>query len=203
MKKTKFLFDLDGTVTKSEILPVIAKAAGIYDEIQFLTKHTIEGSIPFEMSFRLRVKLLESVDREVILEAIHKVPFFEFLSEFIRFNKDSCAIVTGNLDIWISDYVSNNLGCELHCSLSEQDINKNSIKITKMMNKQFVANKYKSEGYRVIAIGDGMGDVGMFEAADLGIAFAGVHSPIESLLSMSDYMVKSEESLCKILKELL
>ena len=43
---TKFLFDLDGTITKQETLPLIAKAFGV-EAIEGLTKETIAGNVPF------------------------------------------------------------------------------------------------------------------------------------------------------------
>ena len=44
---TKFIFDLDGTVTKEETLPLIAKHFSVEEEIETLTKQTVMGQIPF------------------------------------------------------------------------------------------------------------------------------------------------------------
>ena len=48
----RFIFDLDGTITKEETLPKIAKFFNVQAEIDNLTQETIAGNIPFmESSF--------------------------------------------------------------------------------------------------------------------------------------------------------
>ena len=54
----------------------------------------------------------------------------------------------------------------------------------------------------IISVGDGMGDVLMFEESDISIAFGGVHEPIESLMKVSNYLVYDEDSLCRLLNTL-
>ena len=46
-----FLFDLDGTITTRETLPVIAEYFSKGMEIESVTNRTITGEIPFERSF--------------------------------------------------------------------------------------------------------------------------------------------------------
>ena len=47
MSKYVFLFDLDSTVTKQEILPTISKELGIYEMICSLTESTNAGGDTF------------------------------------------------------------------------------------------------------------------------------------------------------------
>ena len=51
----KILFDLDGTITAQETLPLIAKHFGVEEQISELTKQTIQGNVPFIESFIRRV----------------------------------------------------------------------------------------------------------------------------------------------------
>lgn len=51
MSRYIFLFDLDSTVTKQEILPTISKRLGIYERMSELTESTMRGEIPFKQSF--------------------------------------------------------------------------------------------------------------------------------------------------------
>ena len=46
-----FLFDLDSTITKKEILPEIARKIGKEDEMRRLTEETMNGVLPFKQSF--------------------------------------------------------------------------------------------------------------------------------------------------------
>jgi len=52
-----FLFDLDATITKEEILPVISKKIGKFNEIKKITETTMRGEIPFKESFLKRVNI--------------------------------------------------------------------------------------------------------------------------------------------------
>ena len=56
-----FLFDLDSTVTKKEILPEISVLINKEKEIREVTESTMKGEIPFEESFQRRVKILSQI----------------------------------------------------------------------------------------------------------------------------------------------
>ena len=49
----KFLFDLDGTVTSEETLPIIANHFNCVEQISELTARTVQGNVPFIESFYL------------------------------------------------------------------------------------------------------------------------------------------------------
>ena len=46
-----FLFDLDATITRKEILPELAGKLRKEAEMKELTERTMQGEIPFERSF--------------------------------------------------------------------------------------------------------------------------------------------------------
>ena len=47
MEKIKFIFDLDGTLTKYETIPIIAEHFNIEKDLKKLTELTVSGNIPF------------------------------------------------------------------------------------------------------------------------------------------------------------
>ena len=55
---TKFIFDLDGTITKEETLPLIARHFKVEGKIEELTRATVAGEVPFIESFIQRVDIL-------------------------------------------------------------------------------------------------------------------------------------------------
>ena len=57
MSKIKFIFDLDGTITSEETLPLMAKHFNVQEEIEQLTRETIQGDIPFVESFIARFEV--------------------------------------------------------------------------------------------------------------------------------------------------
>jgi phosphoserine phosphatase len=199
MKKI-YCFDLDGTVTGQELLPLLAKEIGIYDKILSLTNDTINGLIPFEQSFKLRCKLLSSIPLKKIQEISNKVNFNESIVKFIKENKDNSFIITGNIYEWVKPIVDK-IGCKIFCSEARFE-NDKFIRLEKIINKGEVIKKLKETNKSIISVGDGMGDVLMFQESDISIAYGGVHDPIQTLVKSSNYLVYNEKSLCRLLNTL-
>ncbi|XRD25655.1 HAD family phosphatase [Lysinibacillus fusiformis] len=199
MKKA-YCFDLDGTITRQEILPGISRKSDLYDEISALTEATIKGIIPFETSFLLRCRLLKDVPISEVQKVVRNIEMHEQIVNFIKERKEQCFIVTGNLDVWIKTLIEE-IGCGFYSSIADfQNDSLNGVR--SIINKQDAIKEIKKNFDVVIAVGDGMGDVSMFEESDVGIAFGSVHNPIQSLIEVSDYIVFEEKSLCRLLNTL-
>ena len=69
-----FLFDLDSTISKLEILPTISKKIGKQKEMRELTEATMRGEIPFKSSFLNRVKLLSDIDVSDVNHMVSEIP---------------------------------------------------------------------------------------------------------------------------------
>jgi phosphoserine phosphatase len=199
MQKTAYCFDLDGTVTLKEILPELAREADLLEEIQLLTDATLKGVIPFEKSLRLRYKLLSDLGLSTIQKIISRIPLQPDIQNFITTHESQCFIVTGNLDIWIQPVIEI-LKCKVYSSRT--NFEKNSYQLSHVLNKAEAIHKIRQNFERVIAIGDSMNDVSMFEASDIGIAYGGVHSTVPSLLDVSHYVVTNGKGLCRLLNML-
>lgn len=199
MKKI-YCFDLDGTITSQELLPLMAAELDLYEEISALTQATINGLIPFEQSFKLRCKLLSDVPTKKVQEVADKVKLNESIVQFVRENKDNSYVITGNIYEWIQPIV-NKLGCKIFCSEGKFKDGKLS-GLEKIIDKGEVIKGLRENGKSIISIGDGMGDVLMFQESDLSIAYGGVHEPIETLMKVSNYLVYNEDSLCRLLNTL-
>ena len=195
-----YCFDLDGTITKDEILPILSKEVGLFEEIGALTDATVKGIIPFRKSFLLRCRLLREIPIARVQEIVNQVRFNEKILDFIKTNKENSYIVTGNLDAWVQPLIDQ-MGCKYFSSQAE--ISDGHLgDITYVINKDEALNKIRKKHDRLIAIGDGMGDVAMFEAADTSIAFGGAHRPVDTLIKLSDYVTFDEATLCRILNTL-
>ncbi len=197
----KFLFDLDGTVTKQETLPIISANFNIQHEIDALTMETVKGNIPFIESFIRRVYILGKLPINEVSSLLEKVELFERVVDFIKANPSNCAIVTGNLGCWV-DKLCKKIGCEYYTSHGVIEDNK-VIKLKSIIRKENVVERFKAEGYRVVFIGDGNNDVEAMRSADVSIASGLIHSPAAGVMSVADYLVLSEESLCRQLNQLL
>ena len=195
----KFLFDLDGTLTKQETIPLIQQELNLED-LSILTEATIKGDIPFQESFIKRVNIIKKQSITSVRDALRKVKFFEEILNFINENKDDCIIVTGNLDVWVCELI-NQIGCKAYTS--EAFIQNNEIeKIKKILKKEDIVSEYKKLGETVVYIGDGNNDAEAIRLADVSIASGLVHYPAKSVIDNSDYLVFSESSLVRLLNQI-
>lgn len=198
---TKFIFDLDGTITKNETLPLISSHFKVQQEIDDLTKATVEGSIPFIESFIRRVYILGKLPIDEIANLLFNVPLYNKIVEFISLHNNDCVIATGNLECWIAK-LSKKIGCCCYCSDAIIDKNK-VVKLTSILKKENIVERYKSEGHRVVFIGDGNNDVEAMRLSDVAIASGLTHNPAKSVLSVANYVIYDEETLCRQLNQLL
>ena len=200
-KPVKFIFDLDGTITSEETLPLIAKHFNVQEEIEELTKETIKGNIPFVESFIRRVMILGKLPVSEVAELLEKVRLHQDIFAFIQAHPQSCAIATGNLECWV-DRLLKKFDCDSFCSDSVVE-NNEVVKLTKILRKELVVEKYQQEGYQVVFIGDGNNDLEAMRIADIAIAVGMVHFPSKSILPISNYLIFNEKTLCRQLNQLL
>lgn len=200
MSEYIFLFDLDATITKVEILPEIARKIHKEKEMRELTELTMQGELPFEHSFLERVELLKNIPVSDVAKMIEEVPVNEKMAAFIRENAERCYVVTGNLDVWI-DGLMEKLGMKGHCLCSHAIVENN--RITKV---EYVIDKMKAISVfnkPLVAIGDGNNDAEMIGIAEIGIGFGGVRDIAPAVLQSATHLTYSEDKLCQFLKQLL
>jgi len=196
----KFLFDLDGTITKIETLPLIARHFGVSCEIDQLTRETIEGNVPFIESFIRRVAILGELPVNEINELMVTLELFEGIVDFINTYPGDCVIVTGNLRGWISKLCLR-LNCELYAS--DALIEGNCVKeLTTILRKEEIVKKLQNQGESVVFIGDGNNDAEAMRHADISVASGLVHWPARAVLDVADYAVFDERALLRLLGQL-
>lgn len=194
---TAYAFDLDGTLTREEILPIIAAELALEREMQTLTALTLSGVIPFEESFRLRCAILRAVSIETVRDIVRTVQLSEPLADFISTHRDQCFVVTGNLDVWIAPIIEE-LGCRSHSSTAVVE-GPRLVGVSHVLNKGEAIRAIAPAFSRVVCIGDSVNDIPMFEAADVRVAFGGVHDPAADLYDVAHYATYSEDALCRLL----
>ncbi|MBQ9480417.1 MAG: HAD family phosphatase [Selenomonadaceae bacterium] len=189
-----YAFDLDGTVTTVETLPLLAAELNLSAKINLLTELTLSGRIPFEISFRMRYGILNRIPLSRIVEIMSTVPLDGSIEKFIDGNRNDCVLVTGNLDRWIEP-IADRLGCEIYSSTLDGGR-------LRIIDKGAVVRRLRSRSARVISIGESFNDVSMLEAADVSIAYGGVHRPIAAAVSVADFVVFDGDTLCRLLTTL-
>ncbi len=195
-----FLFDLDSTITKKEILPTISERIGKLDEMRKLTEATMRGEIPFKTSFLNRVNILSCVDVSEVSEIVANIPLNEEIANFIVENKERCYVVTGNLDVWISKLMDK-LGMSNHVYCSKAHVNNDRIsQVISVADKELIAKQFVQP---MVVIGDGDNDSGIAKHADIAIGFGGVRNIAPSLLRNIDYAFYDDKRCADFLKSLL
>lgn len=195
-----FLFDLDSTVTKQEILPTIARGFGIYEEMRVLTERTMRGELPFKQSFLQRVELLKSIPVRDVCGLVGEIQLNERLVEFIKRYQNRCYVVTGNLDVWIEGLIKK-LGMEKNTFCSKALVENDYIQdVLSIVDKNAVISQMVLP---FVAVGDGNNDAEMIEAAEVGIGYGGVREIAPSVLTCASHAVYQEEKLVEFLERLV
>ena len=197
-ENTVYLFDFDGTLTRQELLPLIAEELGCFDEIQDLTLKTLNGEINFFESFRRRVEILSSAPLSLISDIISRVELRPCFVDFITANSSNCKIVTGNLDLWIND-ATKTLGVEVFSSkgIVKED---GTVGISQILDKSTIAARFS--GMRTIMFGDSANDASLMRRCDVGIAVGIAHLPPHSILEVCSVLILSEKQISNVIRRL-
>ncbi len=188
MSRYIFLFDLDSTITRQEILPTIAREVGIYEQMCALTESSMRGEVPFKQSFLQRVELLKKFPVSQVQDIVADIELNERLVEFIDEYKNRSYIVTGNLGM------EKNVFCSR--ALREGDYIQDVFNI---VDKDAVIRQMVLP---FVAVGDGNNDAEMIEAAEVGIGYGGVRPVAPSVLECATHVVYQEDKLVDFLNKL-
>lgn len=197
----KFLFDLDGTVTSAETLPIISNHFGCQEQIEELTARTVAGNVPFIESFIRRVNILGQYSVSETSELLAQVPLYPHVAKFIEEHAEDCIIVTGNLTCWCEGLFKK-IGCQCYGSVAECEGDK-VVKIKSILRKETIVDQYKALGETVVFIGDGNNDLEAMRHANISIAAGLTHNPAQSLMAICDYVIFNDNALVRQMNQLL
>ncbi|TGL22492.1 phosphoserine phosphatase SerB [Leptospira yanagawae] len=183
-EKSLFVFDMDSTVIKEEVIDELARKHGVFEEVASVTKKAMEGGMGFDEALRLRVEHLKGLSIQSFKEVYDLLQLndgMENVFQFVPANGCKIGILSGGfspvLELFSKKYPIDFFranGLEEKNGFFTGEILGEIINREK---KELYLKKYANELSipldRVVAVGDGANDALMLNAAGFGI---GIHA---------------------------
>ncbi|KIZ46422.1 MULTISPECIES: phosphoserine phosphatase SerB [Rhodopseudomonas] len=182
-RKKLFLADMDSTMIGQECIDELADFAGLKAHVAAITERAMRGEIEFESALRERVALLEglavSVIDEVLASRIKLTPGGRELVATMRANGAYTCLVSGGFtqftgavaaQLGFAEHRANQLlveGGKLTGSVAEPILGR-AAKLATLLELREADD---IDAIDTLVVGDGANDLGMIQAAGLGIAY--------------------------------
>jgi phosphoserine phosphatase len=176
------VFDMDSTLIQGEVINVLAKHAGVGNQVAEITAAAMVGEMDFKESFTRRVSLLKGLDANVLTEIAKNLVLAEGAERVIQTLKKlgyKIGIISGGFDFF-GEYLQNKLGLDyVFANVLEVENGKVSGNVKgdiidgpkKADILKTIATVENISLQQTIAVGDGANDLPMISIAGLGIAF--------------------------------
>ena len=175
-------FDMDSTLIRTEVIDMMAEAAGVGEQVSAITAQAMNGEIDFSESFARRMQLLKGLpvmELEKINQKLTITEGAERLLHNLRRLGYTTAIISGGFT-WFAQRLAQRLNID-HVHANELEVVDGKVTgrvtgdiVNEARKAELLRAIAKDEGVRleqVIAVGDGANDIPMLSAAGLGIAF--------------------------------
>ncbi|MCW5715097.1 MAG: phosphoserine phosphatase SerB [Bauldia sp.] len=182
-RKRLLVADMDSTIIGQECIDELADLVGLKAHVAAITERAMRGEIAFEPALRERVALLRGLSVDVIerllRERIDLNPGARTLIRTMRAHGAHTALVSGGFThftgpvaekVGFQEHHANELLIEngLLIGLAAEPIKGRDAKLAAL---QDITARLGIEAVQTLAVGDGANDLGMIEAAGLGVAF--------------------------------
>jgi phosphoserine phosphatase len=182
-KKRLLVADMDSTIINVECLDELADFAGLKAQISAITERAMRGELEFEGALRERVSMLKGLAVSALQQAyderVRLNPGARTLVRTMRGNGARCVLVSGGFSFFTGRVAqaalfhahrANELleaGGALTGLVAEPILGREA----KLAALQEEAKIARAPLEATLAVGDGANDLGMIEAAGLGVAY--------------------------------
>ncbi len=182
--KRLLIADMDSTMVQSETMDDMAALLGIGAEVSEITRRTMLGELKFEESLRRRVAMLEghpwAVTREVV-RALTLSPGARSMVRSLRAQGCYTVLCSGGFTFCtepvaeICGFNEHHANVLLHADgkLTGRVAEPILGRAAKVERLRALVKERGLKPHEVAAIGDGANDIGMLQAAGLGVAYRG------------------------------
>jgi phosphoserine phosphatase len=182
-RKKLFLADMDSTMIGQECVDELADFAGLKAHVAGITERAMRGEIAFEPALRERVALLKglpvSVVDEVLKQRITLTPGGRELVATMRAHGGYTCLISGGFTLFTNAVAA---------MIGFQETRANELKVAdgkltgevaepilgraaKLATLVELRETFDLDNLDTIVVGDGANDLGMIEAAGLGVAY--------------------------------
>jgi phosphoserine phosphatase len=182
-RKKLFLADMDSTMIGQECIDELADFAGLKAHVAAITERAMRGEIAFEPALRERVALLRglpvSVVDEVLKQRITLTPGGRELVGTMRAHGGYTCLISGGFTLFTSAVAAmigfqENRANELKVAdgkLSGEVAEPILGRAAKLATLIELRESFDLDNLDTLVVGDGANDLGMIEAAGLGVAY--------------------------------
>ena len=182
-RKRLFLADMDSTMIGQECIDELADFAGLKAHVAGITERAMRGEIAFEPALRERVALLKglpvSVVDEVLKQRITLTPGGRELVATMRAHGAYTCLISGGFTLFtnaVAEWIGfqENRANELKIAdgkLSGEVTEPILGRAAKLATLVELREAFDLDNLDTIVVGDGANDLGMIEAAGLGVAY--------------------------------
>jgi phosphoserine phosphatase len=182
-RKKLFLADMDSTMIGQECIDELADFAGLKAHVAAITERAMRGEIEFEPALRERVALLRdmpvSVVDEVLKQRIRPTPGGRALVMTMRAHGAWTCLISGGFTLFTAAVAAQigfqeNRANELKVSqgkLTGEVVEPILGRATKLATLIELTESFDLDDIDTLVTGDGANDLGMIEAAGLGVAY--------------------------------
>jgi phosphoserine phosphatase len=182
-RKKLFLADMDSTMIGQECIDELADFAGLKDHVAAITERAMRGEIAFEPALRERVALLKglpaSVVDDVLTSRITPTPGGRQLVMTMRAHGAYTCLVSGGFTLF-TNAIASKLGFQENRA-NELVVENGTFtgevrepilgRAAKLATLVELRESFDVDEIDTLAVGDGANDLGMIEAAGLGVAY--------------------------------
>ena len=182
-RKKLFLADMDSTMIGQECIDELADFAGLKAHVAAITERAMRGEIAFEPALRERVALLRGLDVGVVDEVLKKritlTPGGRELVATMRAHGAYTCLISGGFTLFTN---------AIAAKIGFQENRANELKVAdgkltgevaepivgraaKLATLTELRESFDLDNRDTLVVGDGANDLGMIEAAGLGVAY--------------------------------
>ena len=182
-RKRLLIADMDSTIINVECLDEIADYAGLKAEISAITERAMRGELPFEAALRERVAMLKGLPVAVLAQAyeerVRLNPGARTLVKTMAANGARCVLVSGGFNYFTARVAAE---AGFHAERANW-MQSEAGKLTGAVGEPILGREAKVRALEeealsigaplsaALAVGDGANDLGMIDAAGLGVAY--------------------------------